>query len=199
MQEEAHDLSHSQLQILFLLTMYSFSIFDYKEHNQSDFSIDHLMMYMCRVISHVFRKGGLSKVVCPVAFCTPRPTLPVTPGISWLPNFASQPTMMKRTFFLVLAWECVVGLHRTGQVQLLWHQWLRHTLGLSWCWVVALEMKQDHSVICEVAPKHCIWDSLGTSDSYFISSKEFLLTVVDIMVIWIKFFHSHHWFLKCQC
>ena len=25
--------------------------------------------------------------LCPASFCTPRPNLPVTPGISWLPNF----------------------------------------------------------------------------------------------------------------
>ena len=34
---------------------------------------------------------------------TPRPNLPVIPGISWLPTFAFQSLMMKRTsFFLVL-------------------------------------------------------------------------------------------------
>ena len=26
--------------------------------------------------------------LCPASFCTPRPNLPVTPGISWLPTFA---------------------------------------------------------------------------------------------------------------
>ena len=33
---EADDLGHSQLQVLFLLTVYSFSIFSYKECNQFD-------------------------------------------------------------------------------------------------------------------------------------------------------------------
>ena len=28
--------------------------------------------------------------LCPVLFCTPRPNLPVTPNISWLPTFAFQ-------------------------------------------------------------------------------------------------------------
>ena len=32
-------------------------IFGYKECNQSDFSIDHLVMYMCRVISCVVERG----------------------------------------------------------------------------------------------------------------------------------------------
>ena len=42
-----HGLSHSQLLVLFLLTVYSFSIFGCKEYNQSDFSVDHLVMSMC--------------------------------------------------------------------------------------------------------------------------------------------------------
>ena len=40
---EADDLSHSQFQVLFLLAVYSLSIFGYKERNQSDFSIYHLV------------------------------------------------------------------------------------------------------------------------------------------------------------
>ena len=34
-----HDLSHSQLLVLFLLTVYSFSIFDCKEYNQPGFAV----------------------------------------------------------------------------------------------------------------------------------------------------------------
>ena len=51
------DLSHSQLQVLFMLTVYSFSIFGYKECNQSDSSIDHLVMPMFKVISWIVEKG----------------------------------------------------------------------------------------------------------------------------------------------
>ena len=47
----------------------------------------------------------------------------------------------------------------------------------------ALETNRDHSVIFEIAPKDCISDSLFDYDDYFISSKGFLATVVDIMVI----------------
>ena len=58
--------------------------------------------------------------LCPASFCTPRPSLPVTPGISWLPTFASRSSMMKRTSFLcVLVLEDLVGLHRTIQLHLL--------------------------------------------------------------------------------
>ena len=35
----------------------------------------------------------------PALFCTPRPNLPVTWGISWLPTFSFQSPMMKRTSF----------------------------------------------------------------------------------------------------
>ena len=38
--------------------------------------------------------------LCPASFCTPRPNLPVTPGVSWLPTFAFQSPIMKRTSFL---------------------------------------------------------------------------------------------------
>ena len=54
----------------------------------------------------------------------------------------------------------------------------------------ALETNRDHSVIFETASKYCISDSFVAYDGYFISSKEFLPTVVDIMVIWVKFTHS---------
>ena len=36
----------------------------------------------------------------PASFCIPRPYLPVTPGVSWLPAFAFQSHIMKRTSFL---------------------------------------------------------------------------------------------------
>ena len=47
----------------------------------------------------------------------------------------------------------------------------------------ALEMNKDHSVIFETASKYCISDSFVGYDGYSISSKGFLSTVVDIMVI----------------
>ena len=44
-------MSHSQLPVLFLLTVESFiSIFGCKEYSQSDFGVDHLVMSMCRVL-----------------------------------------------------------------------------------------------------------------------------------------------------
>ena len=53
-------------------------------------------------------------------------------------------------------------------------------------------MNRDHSVVFEIASKYCISDSFVDYDGYSISSKGFLATVVDIMVIWVKFTHSCH-------
>ena len=47
----------------------------------------------------------------------------------------------------------------------------------------ALEMNGDHSVIFEIAPKSCISDYFVDYEGYSISSKGFMPTVVDIMVI----------------
>ena len=44
-------------------------------------------------------------------------------------------------------------------------------------------MKRDHSVIFEIASMYCILDSFVDHDGYSISSKGFLPSVIDIMVI----------------
>ena len=79
-----------------------------------------------------------SVILWPALFCIPRPNLPVTPGSSWLPTFAFQSPIMKRTLVL----EGLVGLHRTIQLQLLQHYWLGHRLGLLWYWMVCLGNEQ---------------------------------------------------------
>ena len=48
---------------------------------------------------------------------------------------------------------------------------------------LALEKNRDNSVIFEIAPKYCVSDSFVDYDGYSISSKGFLPTVVDIMII----------------
>ena len=66
-------------------------------------------------------------------------------------------------------------------------------MDLDYCdieWFV-LEMNQDHSVVFEIALKYYISDSFVHYQGYSISSKGFLPTVVDTMVIWIKSVHSH--------
>ena len=43
--------------------------------------------------------GENSVSFCPASFRIPRPNLPVIPGVSWLPTFAFQSPIMKRTSF----------------------------------------------------------------------------------------------------
>ena len=64
----------------------------------------------------------------PASFCIPRPNLPVTPGVYWLPTFAFHSPIMKIRSFGVLLLDGLVGLHRTVQLQLLQHYWSGHRL-----------------------------------------------------------------------
>ena len=89
----------------------------------------------------------------------------------------------KDIFFLVLVLEGVVGLHRTFKFSFFsisgWGIDLNYR-DTEW---FALETNRDHSVVFEIAPKYCISDSFVDYEGYSISSKGFLPTVVDIMVI----------------
>ena len=83
----------------------------------------------------------------------------------------------------MLVLKGLVGLHRTVQIQLLQH--FCWGIDLDYCdteWF-ALETNRDHSVISEIASKYCISDSLVDYEGYSISSKRFLPTVVDTVVI----------------
>ena len=52
--------------------------------------------------------------LCPASLGSPRPNLPVIPGISCLPTFAFQSSMMTRTsYFGISAKGDLLGLHRT--------------------------------------------------------------------------------------
>ena len=90
---------------------------------------------------------------------------------------------MKRTSIWVLVLKVLVGLHRIVQLQLLQHYWLGHRLDYCDIEWFALETNRDHSFIFQIASKYCILDSFVDPDGYSISSKGFLPTVVDIMVI----------------
>ena len=66
-------------------------------------------MSMCWVFSCVVGRGcllwparsfGKTVGLWPASFCTPKPNLPITPVISWLPTFVFQSPIMKRTSFL---------------------------------------------------------------------------------------------------
>jgi len=103
----------------------------------------------------------------------------------------SDPYDEKDIFILVLVLEIVVCLHRTIQLHLLQPQWLG--INLDYCDVkwLALEIKWDHFLVLKFAPKYCILDSFDDCKGYSISSKGFLPTAVNVMVVWIKFAHSH--------
>ena len=83
----------------------------------------------------------------------------------------------------MLVLKGLVGLHRT--IQLSFFSITGQGIGLDYCDIewFALEMNRDHSVIFEIASKYCISDSFVNYDGYSISSKGFLPTIVDIMVI----------------
>ena len=84
----------------------------------------------------------------------------------------------------MFALERFVGLHRTIQLQLLCITGQGIDLDcydIEW---FALEMNRNHSVVFEISSKYyCISDSFVDYDGYSISSKGFLTTVVDTMVI----------------
>ena len=83
----------------------------------------------------------------------------------------------------MLVLKDLVSLHRTGQLQLLQHQ--QFGIDLDYCdaeWF-ALETMRDPSVIFETAPQYYISDSFVKYEGYSISSKGFLSTVVDTLVI----------------
>ena len=88
--------------------------------------------------------------------------------------------MMKMTSIVAFVLEGVC-LHRLDQLQLL----SGCVIDLEYCVVewFALERNQDHCVIYDIAPKYCILDSLVGYKGYSNSSKRFLPTVIEIMVI----------------
>ena len=129
---------------------WDFSILGCKEYNQFVFSVDHLVMSMYTVFSHIVGKGcliwpmrSLGKTLLPFALLLQGQILPVTPGISWLPIFAFQSSIMKRNLFCVLVLEGLVGLHRTLQAQIFQHYWSGYRLGLLWYWTVCLGNEQS--------------------------------------------------------
>ena len=103
-----------------------------------------------------------------------------------LPTFTFQSPKMKRTYI-----EGLVGLSKPFNFSFFIMTGWSIDLDYSDIECFALETNRDHSVIFEIAPKYWILDSLVDYGGYSISSKGFLPAEVDIMVIWIKFTHSH--------
>ena len=69
--------------------------------------------------------------LCPASFHIPKPNLPVTPGVSWLPPFAFQSPIMKRTCFFFFFFSSVqfssVQFSRSVMSNALWSHESQHT------------------------------------------------------------------------
>ena len=83
----------------------------------------------------------------------------------------------------MLVLEGLVGLHRTVQLRLFSVTGRGIDLDYHDIERFALVTNGDHCVLFETVSKYCISDSFVDYDGYYISSKGFLPTVVDIMVI----------------
>ena len=127
----------------------------------------------------------ISVSLCPASFCTPRPNMPVTPGVSQLPTFAFQSPIMNRTSFggVCSKRSCRSSYNHSASASLA----LVVVAFLDYCDIewFALETNRDFFFFFffEIVPNNSISDSFVDYDGYSISSKGFLLTVVDIMVI----------------
>ena len=92
------------------------------------------------------------------------------------------PCNEKGHLFLVLVLEGLVDLHRTIQLHLLHHYWSAHT----WITMIlnGLPWKRIEIILSFLRlPPSIAFQTLLLTDGYSISSKKFLPTVVDIMVI----------------
>ena len=158
-------------------------------------------MSMCRVVSCPVQMGcllwpmhSLGKTVSlySASFWTPRPNfLLFQVSLDFL-FLHSCPLWWKGHcfLFLLLVLDILLGLHRTIQLQLFvtsgWGKDLEYW-NIEW---FASETNRDHSVFFKIACKYCILNSFVDYEGYSISSKGFLPTVIDIMLIWFKFAHS---------
>ena len=167
---------------------------------RSDFGIDHLVMSMYSVFSCVVVRGCLLWPVCSLG----KPLL----AFALLHSvFQGQICLLLQVFldFLLLHssplqwkghlfWVLVL---KGPEVFIEPFNFSFFTvtgwgIDLDYCdieWFV-LETNRDHSVVFEIASKYCISDSFVDHNGYSISSEGFLLAVVYLMVIWVKFTHS---------
>ena len=129
----AHNLSHSQLPILFLLTMYGLSILGWKKIINLIFVlttcwcpwIESLLVLLLKSVfydHHVLLTKLCQSWSCFILHYKAK--LAYYSGYLLTSSFAFQFFMMKRKsfpcFFSVLDVGGLVGLHRTGQLQPLW-------------------------------------------------------------------------------
>ena len=157
-------------------------------------------MSICRVFSCVVGRRCLLWPVCSLgrillAFAMFHSVLqgqtwPVTPGIFWLPPFAFQSPVMKRTSFFDASskrsYRSTKNHSTSASLSLVVgsQTWITVILScLPWKWTeIILSFLRLHS--------STVFRTPVDYESYSIPSKWFLPTVVDIMVTWVKFDHS---------
>ena len=112
----------------------------------------------------------------PASFCTLKAKLGCYSRYLFTSSFCIPvPYDEKNIFFLVLVLGGHVGLHRIVQLH-----FLQRNCDVEW---FAMKMNRDQSVIFEIVSKYRILNSSVDYEGYSISSKGFLPTVVDIVVI----------------
>ena len=120
-----------------------------QEYNQSDFSIDHLVRSICRVLACVVGRRcllwpvhSLRKTVLAYDCFTLYSKAKFACYSRYLLTsyFYIPVPYDEKDIFLVLVLS-LVDLHRTIQLQLLQHYWSEHRLGLLWYWMVCLGNK----------------------------------------------------------
>ena len=141
-------------------------------------------MSLCRVISYVVRNGCLLRPVCslgktlvslcPASFYIPRPNLPGTPGVSWLPTFAFQSPMIKRISFSWYYLYKVLYLF-IEPFNLSFSTISGWGIDLHYCDIewFALKTNRDHSVAFEIAPKYQFIETLTQSLERFLQADFF--------------------------
>ena len=145
-----------------------FSIFGYKEYNQSDFGIDRLVMSICRVFSCVVGRGcllwpvrSLGKTLLAFALLHSvlqgQTCLLLQVFLDFLLLHAS-PLWWKKHLFWVLVREALVF-----SIELFSFSFFNITgwdIDLNYCDIdrFALEINWDHSFVFEIASKYCLLD-----------------------------------------
>ena len=101
-----------------------------QRYNQSDFSIDHLVMSMCRVVSCVFRRGcllwpvhsvGKTLLAFALLHIVPKAKLACYSRYLLTSYFYIPVPYDEKDIYLALVLERLIGHHRTIQLQLLQH------------------------------------------------------------------------------
>ena len=170
----------------------SFFIFSFNEYNRSDFSIDHLVMSMC------CWRGYLLWPVCSLS----KTLLPLPCFILY-----SKAKLACYSRYLLTSYFCIpvpyeekdiffgVSCRRSCRFSMNCSASSALVIG-AWTWITVilndLPWKWTKIILSFLRLQlSTAFQTLVDYEDYSISFRGFLPTVVDIMVIWMKFAHSH--------